>query len=331
MINNNKTTSSSNSDLLSILDDFDDQADDKKIEEIQIPVQQEQLISVSDLLPTGRQHISYSELHDWIDCQWRHKLKYIDKITLDTESIHTLYGQHIHSAVESYVVQPKEDRKPIDTKRFVDEWHNKQIPEFLERMKAAGNDKRIKEYTDNKKEFDESFEMIFEVIPSWLDETFPDWTIHGAELKLYESVERFNNRFFKGFIDCVIKVPKKKKPEEFDYHILDWKSTSWGWSFDKKTAFTKQMQLVLYKHFFARLQSVPMKDIKCAFVLLKRKPPKANPKAHCELVSVSVGPVTESKALEYVERMFMHLKKGLYNKNRSSCTYCNYKNTEHCP
>ena len=242
-----------------------------------------------------------------------------------------MFGQHVHAGAESYVSQQDPlNRVPIDTDKYEKLWAEETLPNFISRMTEAGNKERIEEYNKNKDEFDTSATPIMQAIPEWLDETFPGWTVHGAELKLYESVQKFNSRFFKGFIDCVIKVPKKKTPNEFEYWILDWKTTSWGWSFEKKTTFTKQMQLVLYKHFFSRLENVPMKDIKCGFVLLKRKPSKANPKAYCELVTVSVGPKTEAKALEYVERMLMHLKKGLYPKNRNSCQYCNYKNTEHC-
>jgi len=321
-----KEKASSKDALLSIIDDLDDKADDLKIEQVVTP-KEEKIIPVSDLLPTGRPHISYSEMHDWIECQWRHKLKYIDKIDLDSESIHTLFGQVVHDSLEGYVSQPKGSRVAINTEQVQKDWTEKHLVEFKQRVAAS----IYKDYTDKASEFDSSFEPIFDAVPKWMDEQFPDWEIFGAELKLYESVnDSIKNRFFKGFVDCVIKMPNPKKKGEFIYYVLDWKTTSWGWSFEKKTSFNKQLQLVLYKHFISKTYNIPMKDIRCGFVLLKRKPPKSNPEAICELVMVSVGPKTEEKALDIVTKMLMHLNKRLYSKNRMSCKFCKYNNTEYC-
>ena len=323
IINSSSAKNKFSLDLINIIDDEKEEASSSS---------DQSLIAVDKLfssnLPTGRPHISYSELHDWIECNWRHKVKYIDKISYDSESIHTLYGQMIHAGVESYVSVA--ERIPIDADKFVKQWHEELIPTFIDRMKVAGNQKAIDDYTKSKEEFDNSIKPILEFLPVWLDKTFPDWTIYGAEIKLYENVGEREDRFFKGFIDCVIKVPKKKNKEEFEYYLLDWKSTSWGWAFEKKTNFNKQLQLILYKHFFSKKNNIPLKDIKCGFVLLKRKPSKGDITQCCEYVNVSVGPKTETRALEYIDRMFGHLKKGLFPKNRNSCKYCMYKNTEQC-
>lgn len=322
-----KSTASTTTSLLSILDS-EEEVIETAAEEV-IVLGEEVVIPVESMLPTGRQHISYSELHDWIECPWRHKLKYINKIQMDSESIHTLYGQLIHAGIESYVSDV--NKNPIDADKFVAQWHNELIPAFIAKMTIAGNQKAIDDYNKSKDEFDSSIKPVLETLPIWLDKTFPGWTIYGAEFKLYENVGTREDRFFKGFIDCIIKVPKKKKTDEFEYFLLDWKSTSWGWSFEKKTDFNKQLQLVLYKHFFSKKNSIPMKEIKCGFVILKRKPPKSDSTAICELVMVSVGPKTEDRAITLVNNMLAHLNKKLYPKNRSSCKFCNYKNTAHCP
>ena len=58
---------------------------------------------ILDLLPTGKQHVSYSEIAEWMDCSWRHKLKHVDKIDDgDRGSIHTEFGQVIHNGMELY-------------------------------------------------------------------------------------------------------------------------------------------------------------------------------------------------------------------------------------
>ena len=86
-------------------------------------------------------------------------------------------------------------------------------------------------------------------------------------------------------------------------------------------------QLILYKHFWSRKHAVPLKDIRCGFVLLKRG---GKPGRICELVTVSVGPKALEKANKILNNMISAVRRQMFLKNRNSCTYCPYKNTEHC-
>ena len=45
-------------------------------------------------------HISYSELRNWSECTWRHKLIYLDKIDVFQGTEHTCYGTAVHDTVE---------------------------------------------------------------------------------------------------------------------------------------------------------------------------------------------------------------------------------------
>jgi hypothetical protein len=87
-------------------------------------------------------------------------------------------------------------------------------------------------------------------------------------------------------------------------------------------------QLGLYKNFWCQKNpSVPFKDVRCGFILLKKM---AKPGEHCELFSVSMGEVPINRSLKVVSSMITSVKRGVYVKNRDSCTYCEFKNTEHC-
>ena len=48
-------------------------------------------------------HISYSELKEWTDCPWKHKLNYIDKHRTFTDSIHTVFGTAMHEVIQVYL------------------------------------------------------------------------------------------------------------------------------------------------------------------------------------------------------------------------------------
>jgi hypothetical protein len=87
-------------------------------------------------------------------------------------------------------------------------------------------------------------------------------------------------------------------------------------------------QLALYKNYWCQKNpQVQMKDVRCGFVLLKKS---AKPGDHCELFSVSLGEVPIQRSLKVVSNMLSAVKKGIAIKNRDSCTWCEYKNTEHC-
>ena len=86
-------------------------------------------------------------------------------------------------------------------------------------------------------------------------------------------------------------------------------------------------QIVLYKYYWSIKHKIPLKDIRCGFVLLKRE---ALPGKTCDLVTVSAGPKTLERSLKMVSDMIYSVRKGMFLKNRDSCRFCQYKDTEHC-
>ena len=86
-------------------------------------------------------------------------------------------------------------------------------------------------------------------------------------------------------------------------------------------------QLILYKHFWSIKHNIPLKDIRCAFILIKRG---AKPGKVCDIVSVSVGPKTLEKGVKLMRNMIKSVRKGMFLKNRNNCKFCPYENTEHC-
>lgn len=279
----------------------------------------------SELLPTGKNYISYSEINDWLECSYRHKLKYIDKINLDKPNIYTEYGKIIHSYLEEFIL----NKKYSDLEQIKTNFRNL-LNKLTEQHQIIYSEKDIES-------FSETLIPILEEVPKFLDKEFPGWIGYSSEMSLLEAIDGQNNKLFKGFIDTVIKVPIKKKKrknideqeQEYEYYILDWKTTNFGWLPDKKRDFYKHLQLVLYKYFFHRHSNVPLKHIKCAFVLLKRIPRKSD-NSRVELVKVSVGPKTQEKAFKIINDMINQVQAKRFLKNRDSCRYCVYSGTKYC-
>lgn len=265
-------------------------------------------------LPTDKYHVSYSEVMDWVECSYRHKLKHIDKLDKDGPTEHTEFGSVIHDAIEQYLLGAAPLDAAVTGQKVIDA------------LTALPN------FKDDPQPWADSVKPIFDEFPGFMAENFQNFSVVDAEHQLMETLDRKKDRFFKGFIDGVFKAERldlrKKNPEpEEVYWIVDWKTTSWGWTGDKKRDQHKQMQLVLYKYFWCRKNNIPIDKVKCAWVLLKRT---GKPGAHIELVPVSVGEKAIEKALSIVYSMIGSVEKKIFTKNRNHCRFCPYFRTEHC-
>lgn len=260
-------------------------------------------------------HVSHSEMITWLECQWRHKLKYLEGLDFDSGNEHTSFGHAIHEALKQYLETRVMPAQAVVVESFVKE---------LQECKAAVG----------PADWHDQVEPILQQVPAFLDEAFPGWEYVAAEQLLYEDIVDEPVYKFKGYIDGIIKVPHRprkgstKPAEGHDYWIIDWKTCGWGWDVDQKTSFKKTSQLALYKYFWTKKLGIDLKDVKCGFILLKRTSNKKNER--CELVPVSVGPKAVENALTTIDSMLGSLRKGFANKNRSSCRYCVYYRTEHC-
>ena len=59
---------------------------------------------------------------------------------------------------------------------------------------------------------------------------FPGYKVVSAEEEIFEPIIDSPSEYdYKGFLDLVVKTPDGK------YHIIDWKSCSWGWDIKRKT------------------------------------------------------------------------------------------------
>ena len=139
---------------------------------------------------------------------------------------------------------------------------------------------------------------------------------------MFETID--NDFDFKGFIDLVIKTPDGK------YHVLDWKTCSWGWQSKRKSDAMTTYQLTFYKHYFAQKHNIDPKNIETYFALLKRTAKKDN----VEIFRVTSGTKKTENALNLLNKALHNIKKNFHPKNKSACQtpfgMCEFSNTEHC-
>tara|TARA_R110000751_G_scaffold200442_2_gene305288 strand:- start:308 stop:1084 length:777 start_codon:yes stop_codon:yes gene_type:complete len=256
-----------------------------------------------------KKHISFSELKIWNECPYKHKLVYIDKVKNFLGNEYTAFGTAIHHVCEKAVIDEKTNL--LETFNY----------KFLEEIKLL-TEKNVeikKDLIRNMRKQGE--ELLSHILPA-LKETFPKFEVFSVEEMLYEPIEE-NDVKFKGYIDLVLKTPNGK------YHVIDWKTCSWGWDSRKKVDRMITYQLTLYKHFFARKHNIDFNDINTHFALLKRT--AKNNKV--EIYQVPNGKIKTKNALNLLYGSLYNVKNNKFIKNKLSCTQgygCEFYKTEHC-
>jgi len=277
------------------------------------------------MFPTNKPHVSYSEVRTWKECPYRHKLHYIEGVNLDEPSQYLDYGILLHEHLENFL-KTKEIKVDKLKDDLVNAWQkrgydtNEYIEKLTESAKIAGTKPRILDPLEHWLVWGEN---SLNAAPEFMDTNFPNWKTISAEHKLYEEIPA-DDMLFKGFIDAVIECDYRKKRKVW---ILDWKTApAYGWHAQKRRDFLVSAQIALYKRFWRQKHNYECSDVGAGFVLLKR----GAKKNYIDLFKVSVGPKTEAKAEKLLRSMLLSVRKGLFLKNRNSCKYCPFFNTEHC-
>ena len=182
-----------------------------------------------------KKHISYSEWKTWHICPHYHKLTYIDKIGGFEGNIYTAFGSALHEVCEHRLTNPKkystlEAQKDLFKKQLVKEL--KKLPQ--EAKEDAAANLNLEQW---KMQGYEIIDEMYESLQDKFGEIGKDWWVLTAEELLMVPFDDYDFKF-KGFIDLVIATSDNK------IHLIDWKTTSWGWNSRKKSDSTLAYQLV---------------------------------------------------------------------------------------
>jgi len=249
-------------------------------------------------------HISYSELKIWAECPYKHKLMYINRVKSFVGNEFTAFGKAIHEVCEFSIAGILDDPEEFFNLTFEKEISSINLEE----------NKLITEMRDQGRA------LIPHIIPE-VKKTFGEYEVFSVEEKLYEDINDVDFDYkMKGFIDLVLKT------EDGKYHIIDWKTCSWGWNLEKKTSRMITYQLTLYKKFFCQKHNIDPDIVETHFALLKRTAKKD----HVEIFRVTSGPKKTKNATALLVRALKHISKQHYVKDRRSCNRCDFYKTENC-
>lgn len=259
-------------------------------------------------------HISFSEYSKYQSCGHRHLIEKYLKIAEEETSIHLIFGNSVHLAIEHGIKEKMsvEDRVMLFKENFKREMLNnlKETPEFRE--------------LDN---FMLQGENILRSLST--EKILEKYDVVGVEIPLYENV--YDIYHFKGFIDLVVKDKKTNR-----ILIIDWKTSGEQWDVSKKKkdmVFMGQMRL--YKFFYARKFGIDIDNIDCKYIVLNRLKSKKCP----ELGFGEIQPVEIFSEHDDIEDSItkvaetirdIHIKnyfpKAKFKNKTGNCFFCPYKN-----
>ena len=253
--------------------------------------------------------ISFSELKNWKECPHRHRLIYVDKLPGFQGNEFTAFGTAMHSVCENVIPGNSTSALEIFDKSFKNE-----LQEIIN-LGIKVDEKLVEDMYHQAKPICEN------VLPA-IQEHFGKFEVVAVEEEIIEPIKEFDSfgTNFKGFIDMVIKTSDQK------YHIIDWKTCSWGWSRQKKTDPMTTYQLTYYKNYYSKKHNIDRNNLETYFVLLKRTAKTNN----VEILKVSSGERKTTNALKVLQNAVINIENKNYIKNRLNCKYCKFYKTEHC-
>ena len=211
--------------------------------------------------------VSFSQYSMWSSCPQQYKLSYIDGLSQSTSNIHSVFGSAMHETLQEYLsrclrISKSQADKGMDTKAFLKEkmremylkesnegkdpiCTKEELVEFLE----DGN--LILDYFQKSKNFNNFFSLKYDELVA-------------IEQPINTKIREHIN--FLGFIDLVVRNTFDGK-----YRIIDFKTSTSGWSKYQKKDPTKNAQILLYKKFYSEMLGVSMDMIDVEFIILKRK------------------------------------------------------------
>lgn len=286
-------------------------------------------------------YVSYSQFSTFQKCPQQWKLVNVDKIKLREASIHTIFGDSMHTVIQHYLkVLFTETVKKSNELDF-----GKMLSEEMKQNYTKEVEKQQKHFL-SKEELTEFYVDGLEILnflrkkrTRYFDKKHEE--LIGIEVPLAINTNNDSNIYLKGYLDVIFRDKTDGK-----IRILDLKTSTKGWSdYDRKDE-TKIAQLLLYKVYFSKQYNVSIDNIDVEFIILKRKiqTDSMYPIPRIQVFKPAQGNISYNKALKEFNKFISScfLPDGSFNemfkfeakcgRNNFNCRYCEFDSKEDlCP
>jgi RecB family exonuclease len=211
--------------------------------------------------------VSFSQYSMWSSCPQQYKLSYIDGLSESSSNIHSVFGTAMHETLQEYLdkclrISKSQADKMMDLKDMLQtkmkdiyikefEQYQKHISTKEEMVEFLEDGILILDYFQKPKNFNNFFSLKDDELVA---------IEQPINTKILENVN------FLGFIDFIVRNKKSGK-----YRIIDFKTSTKGWSKYQKSDPIKNTQILLYKKFYSEMLGVSLDMIEVEFIILKRK------------------------------------------------------------
>lgn len=245
---------------------------------------------------SNNKRISYTQIKTYVDCPFRFKLLYLDKLEKSEDNDIFAYGRAVHVGVQKLWESDCNEAQQV----------------YLQQLRTdfAKLGKSTKDVEDK------GLQLIFEMYKTG----YPEFKCLGIEELLEEPF--YNDCHFKGLIDLVLEVPEDPNNPSGKKRIklIDFKTTEKGWGWYKKHDFMTLMQLLLYKWFYSEKHNVPLSQIDLEFILLN------GISRTVEFFAIEHKDADVKKAWDIAVKVINYIyNKNEFKKNIKSCEYCQFK------
>ena len=212
-----------------------------------------------------KKSISYSQFSLWDKCPYMWKLSYVDKLSVFTDNIYTLFGTSMHEVLQEYIrVMYTQSIKEADELYLEEQLEDRLKKNFLEIMKKNGGEEFC-----TKNDMVEFYEDGLKILDYFKKKRNQYFSKRGYELVGIETALDYGlpkNIKFRGYIDLIIKDTVRNRIK-----IIDIKTSTMGWNKYQKADKNKTDQLLLYKQFYSKQHDIPMDRIEVEYFIVKRK------------------------------------------------------------
>jgi len=279
--------------------------------------------------------ISYSQYNQWVTCPYKWKLNYIDKLSVWTDSIHTLFGTSMHEVLQTYLTVMYNDTiKTADALPLKKMLMHRMKTNYTQIMEKNGGEVFCEQ--SDMEEFYNHGLLILEWFKKKRNMYFSKkgYELVGIEVPVdYDLPDKIK---FIGYIDVIIYDTVRDR-----YKIIDIKTSTMGWNKYQKADKTKTDQLLLYKHFYGAQHGISVDKIDVEYFIVKRKLyEKVDfPQRRVQTFQPASGKPSINKLMnnlnQFIGESFID---GEYNlehnyikqPSKKNCRYCEFNQTEHC-
>ena len=212
-----------------------------------------------------KKSISYSQFSQWDKCPYMWKLNYVDKHSVFTDNIFTMFGTSMHEVLQEYLrVMYSDSIKAADDLLLNEQLEDRLKKNFMEITQKNGGVEFCTK--DQMVEFYEDGVRILDYFKKKRNQYFSKrgYELIGIETALNYALPK--NIKFRGYIDLIIKDTVRNRIK-----IIDIKTSTMGWNKWQKADKKKTDQLLLYKKFYSQQHDIPMDRIEVEYFIVKRK------------------------------------------------------------